>query len=208
MSPFRTRTAPTMSLFVAALAVIAATLGWYWLSWSFLGDFALVGDSFGGLSALFSGLGLVGIGFALVHEARVTLEQRLGEEYRILLKDLPLAALVWERADDSPEPTAAREESELRSAYRYFDLCNSQAFFFKQGQVRRRTWHAWRQGMVDHLRRQWFQDCWHQLFVTDRKAEGPQTQHLRFLWEEVMQQDEHLKAAYGPHGGQRGAVSN
>ena len=90
-------------------------------------------------------------------QAVAQFEDSLNEQYRSLLKDLPLAALLGQQLPD------AELEEALPVFYRYFDLSNEQAFLHAQARVRRKTWANWREGIEQNMRRPAFQQAWERL---------------------------------------------
>lgn len=84
-------------------------------------------------------------------------EDSLTERYREVMASLPLSALFG-------EPLAAdAHELYLPSFYRYFDLCNEQAFLHKNGRVSDRTWTFWSDGITSNLRRPAFRRAWNEI---------------------------------------------
>lgn len=108
------------------------------------------------------GSGVAGVGAAaafwqlrlLKMQSVTSFEDGLVDEYRDIAKDLPLDALLG--VDMSPQDVAQA----LPAFYRYFDLCNQQAFLHGQGRIRAETWRLWKDGIVSNLRRPAFARAW------------------------------------------------
>lgn len=83
-----------------------------------------------------------------------TFEDSLAKEYRDIAATLPVKALLGEPLSDS-EYTDKFDEF-----YRYFDLCNQQAFLRKSGRVSDRTWEFWKDGIASNLKRPAFARAW------------------------------------------------
>lgn len=87
-------------------------------------------------------------------QAVTSFEDSLTSQYRALIEQIPLQALLGE----------AISEEDVRSAlphfYRYFDLCNEQAFLFRHRRVSRKTWENWQDGIRSNLGRPAFKRAW------------------------------------------------
>ena len=90
----------------------------------------------------------------LEQQSVTSFEDGLVEAYRAIAKELPLEALLG--ASMSAQDVAAA----LPAFYRYFDLCNQQAFLHRQGRIRASTWTLWRDGIVSNLQRPAFAMAW------------------------------------------------
>ena len=90
----------------------------------------------------------------LEQQSVTSFEDGLVDAYRGIAKDLPLDALLG--ADVGAEEV----EKHLPAFYRYFDLCNQQAFLRKQGRIRAETWRLWQEGIVSNLQRPAFALAW------------------------------------------------
>jgi hypothetical protein len=53
-----------------------------------------------------------------------------------------------------------QQQRHLPDFYRYFDLCNEQAFLFERGRVTRTTWCNWREGIESNLTKPAFAAAW------------------------------------------------
>ena len=87
-------------------------------------------------------------------QAQSQFEDSLNTQYRDILKDVPLAALLGQRLADSELTTA------LPVLYRYFDLSNEEAFLRSQGRVRPETLANWVEGIEQNMARPAFQQAW------------------------------------------------
>lgn len=88
-------------------------------------------------------------------QATTLFEDALAAEYRALLRELPVQALL---ADGMPDEQIVEH---LGVFYRYFDLCNEQAFLAGEQRVSPATWEQWRDGIGSNMLRQAFSDAWH-----------------------------------------------
>ncbi len=75
-------------------------------------------------------------------------------QYRSLTRRLPLESLLGK------ELTFPELEMHLRDFYEYFDLCNEQLFLNSKGQIDKRTWKNWEEGMKQNLLRPAFMQAW------------------------------------------------
>jgi hypothetical protein len=87
-------------------------------------------------------------------QARTDFEDQLNAQYRELVRQLPVEALLGEPL------TPAVQASHLGAFYHYFDLSNEQAFLWRQGRVSRGTWDNWVEGIEQNLRRPAFSAAW------------------------------------------------
>ena len=86
-----------------------------------------------------------------------TFEDSLTVQYRQIASSLPLNALLGEAL----KPDEHRDH--LKYFYRYFDLCNEQAFLHKNGRVSETTWNFWKDGILTNLRRPAFAEAWKEI---------------------------------------------
>lgn len=87
-------------------------------------------------------------------QARTQFEDGLNAQYRSIVQNLPVEALLGE----SLSPDVAR--AALPYFYHYFDLCNEQAFLRKQGRIGAATWANWMEGIEQNCRRPAFATAW------------------------------------------------
>ena len=87
-------------------------------------------------------------------QAQSQFEDSLNAQYRSIVEDLPLAALLGQRIAES------ELEKTLPVFYRYFDLSNEEAFLRSQGRVRPETWANWVEGIEQNMARPAFQQAW------------------------------------------------
>lgn len=97
-------------------------------------------------------------------QAATQFEDGLGVQYRQLMQQLPVTALLGESLSDADHVAA------LPVFFHYIDLCNEQAFLRKKRRVRRGTWREWREGMTENLRRPAFARAWSE--IADRLLES------------------------------------
>jgi hypothetical protein len=115
------------------------------------------------LSALSSIATAVGVGVA-AYQLRVTrkqgvtaFEDSLTAQYREVAASLPLKALLGEAL------TEEEHSYHLQFFYRYFDLCNEQAFLHNNGRVSDGTWAFWEDGIRTNFRRPAFARAWQEV---------------------------------------------
>lgn len=83
-----------------------------------------------------------------------TFEDSLDQQYRALIKDIPVDALIGKEVIDSKKD----ETREL--IYNYLDLCNEQIFLRKRNRISKETWLDWCAGMKSNLEKTAFKDVW------------------------------------------------
>lgn len=117
------------------------------------------------LTALSSIATAVGVGVA-AYQLRVTrkqgvtaFEDSLAAQYRQIASTLPLKALLG--GNLTPE----EHEEHLQYFYRYFDLCNEQAFLHANGRISDSTWTFWEAGIQANLHRPAFAEAWGEIAV-------------------------------------------
>lgn len=81
-------------------------------------------------------------------------EEELVREYRAIIKEMPVAALL---GGDLKEDAF---QASLMSFYRYFDLCNQEAFLKSEGRISNRTWALWEAGIQGNMARPAFNRAW------------------------------------------------
>jgi hypothetical protein len=126
------------------------------------------------MSAMFSALGILltaaGVVAAVIQlhwngqQTRRQFEESLTDRYRQLVAELP----VWVFFDDdlAPEQRDVVNDPETLSAfYRYFDLCNEQAFLHRQRRIDAATWEEWLDGIATNVRREAFRYAWEDKLV-------------------------------------------
>lgn len=115
------------------------------------------------LAALSSMATAIGVGVA-AYQLQVTrkqsvtgFEDSLAAQYREIASTLPLKALLGESL------TTEEHSDRLQYFYRYFDLCNEQAFLHRNGRVSDSTWTFWKDGILTNLRRPAFAAAWQEI---------------------------------------------
>lgn len=117
------------------------------------------------LSALSNAATAIGVAvaawqlFTTRQQAATTFEDSLTSQYRSLIERIPIEALFGETL---PSQT---QDDLLPYFYRYFDLCNEQAFLHKKGRVADQTWENWKDGIISNLARPAFATAWAQVAV-------------------------------------------
>jgi hypothetical protein len=81
-------------------------------------------------------------------------EEGLTSRYRDLVRELPAGAFL-------DEEVPIEEIRKARGAfYRYFDLCNEQAFLNEEDRISEDTWKQWEDGIGSNMRRPAFRKAW------------------------------------------------
>lgn len=110
--------------------------------------------------AVSTALGVIFAGWQLRSSkliAQATFEDQLDQQYRDLMKEIPVSLLVGGRILDD-EYYAVRE-----LIYNYFDLSNEQAFLYSRGRIGKRTWSSWLAGINSNMRKSAFRQIWFEL---------------------------------------------
>jgi hypothetical protein len=95
--------------------------------------------------------------FATRRQALTSFEDSLNSQYRAVIERIPMEALLG-------EPVRGAELiGLLPHFYRYFDLCNEQAFLFKRERVSENTWKNWEEGIASNLSRPAFAAAWSEI---------------------------------------------
>jgi hypothetical protein len=87
-------------------------------------------------------------------QTRTSFEDSMVRDFRDVMREIPIEALL------GGELTAAQRAQSLSAFYRYFDLCNAQAYLHREGRIRPETWQHWRRGIKARLSRPEFRRAW------------------------------------------------
>ncbi len=110
------------------------------------------------------GVGIAAYQLSITRKQNVAMfEDSLVEQYRQIASTLPLKALLGEPL------TTEEHETHLQYFYRYFDLCNEQAFLYKNGRISENTWMLWEDGIRTNLHRPAFVSAWQE--VSEKAAD-------------------------------------
>jgi hypothetical protein len=90
-------------------------------------------------------------------QARTAFEDNLEREYRQIVADIPVQALLGAKL------ASPLSDEELRVFYRYIDLTNQQVFLRRQRRITSETWRNWCEGIAHHFGRPAFRDAWEQI---------------------------------------------
>jgi hypothetical protein len=108
-------------------------------------------------------------------QATTTFEDRLTEQYRKIMEDIPTC--IWLGS----ELKALGEEHRDRcrdAIYRYIDLSNEEAFLHSKGRVTDDAWIEWRKGIRTNMKLPAFVEVWAQV-----REKSPGFEELRaVLW--------------------------
>ena len=114
-------------------------------------------------TAIGVGVTAIGVSFAAYQlhvtqkQSITTFEDSLTIQYRQIAATLPLKALLGESLTDE------EHKFYLQFFYRYFDLCNEQAFLYKNGRISESTWELWKDGILTNLLRPAFAKAWEEI---------------------------------------------
>ena len=122
-------------------------------------------------------------------QAKTVFEDDLVAQYREILRDVPVAALLGEAL---AHPLC---DKALGAFYRYVDLCNEQIYLCQVRRLRWKTWNEWRVGIRGNFERPAFASAWeyidtqigrngHKDFDELRRFLGPSDQLCRrcYFW--------------------------
>lgn len=118
------------------------------------------------LSSLATAIGVAVAAYQLSttrQQATTSFEDNLNTQYRQAIERLPIEALFGDKLNDQDQAEL------LPHFYRYFDLCNEQAFLFGLGRVSEKTWHNWEEGIKGNMARPAFASAWSEVA---RRANG------------------------------------
>lgn len=87
-------------------------------------------------------------------QAITAFEDSLTEQYRSVVHELPVAALLGEEISDQEYVQS------LDDFYRYIDLTNTQVFLRSTRRISDSTWAVWADGIEQHLQRPAFARAW------------------------------------------------
>lgn len=90
----------------------------------------------------------------LEKQSVTSFEDELVREYRAIIKEMPVAALLGAELKDEAF------KASLMGFYRYFDLCNQEAFLKSQGRISEATWALWEEGIKGNMARPAFARAW------------------------------------------------
>lgn len=102
-------------------------------------------------------VGLIVVAVQMIWQAsleRKQFEDGFAREYRDLIHVLPVEAMLGKPLDGT------RRDESMTAFYRYFDLCNQQAFMHEKGRIGSEVWRDWAEGIRDNLKLPAFQEMW------------------------------------------------
>lgn len=119
-----------------------------------LGEMAAV---VGAIASIATAIGVALAGWQLMLTQRlatVQFEDQLSSQYRALMRELPISALLG-------EPLSAEDlRKTLPVFYHYFDLSNEQTFFHLNQRISDTTWEEWKSGIKQNFQRPAFRAAW------------------------------------------------
>jgi hypothetical protein len=114
--------------------------------------------------------GIFAVGWQLVLNRRQMMaefERTFGERYERIIRDVPLPMLIGQVEDPTNDATA------LRAFFDYFELCEEELYYRRQGKVSRSTWKDWWEGIALNFRRPAFRTAWAHLKDAAVTPQGP-----------------------------------
>ena len=88
--------------------------------------------------------------------AQTSFENGLNQEYRELVRNIPIDALIGKPIND--------KKDELREIiYNYLDLCNEQTYLRQKKRISENRWKDWNDGMRDNLSKPAFKEVWDEI---------------------------------------------
>lgn len=134
-------------------------------------------------AALATAGGLFFAGYQIIlakRQAVTTFEDGLSNEYRAVIHELPLLAVLGGELTDSEHEVA------FESFYRYFELTNEQIFLRHEGRISDHTWEQWQNGIANLLELPAFESARRHFERTIRDEARPRFVKLRtFIRENV-----------------------
>jgi hypothetical protein len=93
-------------------------------------------------------------------QARTTFEDRLTEQYRTIMEDIPTD--IW--LGSELKILGDGQQARCRDAiYRYIDLSNEEAFLYSKKRVTKDAWIEWRKGIKTNMKLPAFAEVWAQV---------------------------------------------
>ena len=87
----------------------------------------------------------------------MTFEDRLTEQYRRIMEDIPTDIWLGSNLKDLGEEKQARCRDAI---FRYIDLSNEEAFLFIKNRVTKETWIEWSKGIESNMKLPAFAEVW------------------------------------------------
>ncbi|WP_262966840.1 hypothetical protein [Methylobacter psychrophilus] len=95
--------------------------------------------------------------------AGTSFENQLNQEYRELVRHIPVDALIGKTIDDSKD--TLRE-----NIYNYLDLCNEQTYLRQKKRISKNRWKDWNDGIKENLSKPAFKEVWDEIKVAAPSA--------------------------------------
>ena len=90
-------------------------------------------------------------------QARTSFEDRLNEQYRRIMEDIPANIWLGSKLEALGEEPRARCRDAI---FRYIDLSNEEAFLYNKKRITKDTWIEWRKGITANLKLPAFAEVW------------------------------------------------
>ncbi len=91
--------------------------------------------------------------------AQTSFENGLNQEYRELVRDIPMDALIGKSIKD-------KKEGLREIIYNYLDLCNEQTYLRQIKRISESRWKDWNEGIMDNLSKPAFKEVWDEIKET------------------------------------------
>lgn len=88
--------------------------------------------------------------------AQTSFEDGLDQQYRKLIMDIPVDALIG-------QPITNKKEELREIIYNYLDLCNEQTYLRQKKRVSKNRWKEWSEGIKDNLSKPAFKEVWNEI---------------------------------------------
>jgi hypothetical protein len=90
-------------------------------------------------------------------QARTTFENSLTEQYRAIIRDIPID--IWLKAE--LKELSPEQQNRCRDAiYRYIELSQEEAFLYENKRVSHEAWIQWSDGIKGNMALPAFRDVW------------------------------------------------
>ena len=91
--------------------------------------------------------------------AETSFENGLNQEYRELVRDIPMDALIGKPIND-------KNDGLREIIYNYLDLCNEQTYLRQIKRISKSRWKDWNEGIRDNLSKPAFKEVWDEIKET------------------------------------------
>ena len=88
--------------------------------------------------------------------AQTSFENGLNQEYRELVRDIPMDVLIG-------KPFKDKNDGLREIIYNYLDLCNEQTYLRQIKRISKSRWKDWNEGIRDNLSKPAFKEVWDEI---------------------------------------------